>query len=288
MPDPLTLGALALGAVCLLLWYTLDESHRHRQAKDLTRRVTRMVHDKTKRSRGVAAVGGADLPARLLGTLPSHLDARDVDTVVENLLLFRNSPDTLSRFFIYLRDRYHSRWELSILENITQKFNAEVAAMEAAAKRHTIPDRVATEVATARLERQRKERELADYQHTAPHDRQRTITAAQASALDAENQLLKARAENAKLKRQLAGDRDGEKMSPEQAAYERARQRTRTQRAEQKGAFDEELALREQLRQEFEAKKRAIEDDPNRSPEEKAADIKRLRTQYAKIFAREY
>ena len=291
MFDPLALGALALGAVCLVLWYTSEQSQRGRERTRTLRRVTEMTDkhrrgDATSNRTAPAPIEGRGLPVQLIAGLPPELDTRDVSPVVENLLLFRESKDTIERFVIYLRDRYHSRWEIKILENIKNKFDAESAAIEAAGKRHSVRDRTATEIATATLDRQRKERELEDFKHTAPHDRERSTTEAQARALEEKNRLLKAQLQHDKLKRQAAGDTSG--RGEEQDAYERGRRTTRTARAEQKGALDEELELQERMRREFEAKKVDIENDNTRTSEEKAAAIKQLRTQYAKILAREY
>jgi len=238
---------------------------------------------------GQAAVGGT-LPAKLVRDLPPHLDERDVHRrVTESIALFRASDSLFKKYMIYLRDQYQAKWEARLLDNLEGTLAAEIRAMETATLHRTMPDRAATAVTDAQLARRQKERELHVFETEAPHITQRALAEAEANAIEADNKLLDAKLKNEQLRRKLASAGEArEKVSDEQAAYERGRRQTRTQRAEQKGALDENEEWRQKARREFVEKRQAIRDDPALTPEEKTEAIDKLRTAYAKIFAHEY
>lgn len=288
MPDPITLGALAIGIFFLALWYGADRQRRDDGARRIVGRLITMPGDDSRDGTG-------GLPAVLVRDLPQHLDERWVERrVLQNVELFRATTGLLEAFLFNLRDRYRSQWELEMLTRVEAKLEAQVRVMEKgahhAAVRRTLYERTETEIFETRTKHfeakethEKAQRRSAHSQHTAEleaeHDR-----------LEAENKVLEARLRQQQLRRKL-GDAEqtrGEKRSDEDTAYDRGRRRQRTERAEQKGALDEDLEFEERMRRERDERIAAINADDALSDEEKTKRINRVRSEYAKIFAREY
>ncbi len=212
--DPLGLAALGAGGIFLVLWYVSSTSGRQRHTEETTRRFTTMVDDKPRQHRDLPAPVARDVPAELVRALPIRLDEAAVrQCVTDNLTLFRAADSLFGKFMIALRDRYHTRWEVEMLDRIEQKLAAEVRVMEAgthhAAVRGTLQERTRTEILQTKTQHLQAQSDYAKVQSEAPHARRVT-------ELEGENRVLKAQLDNEALKRQLADARDKKEDAPKE------------------------------------------------------------------------
>lgn len=287
MLDPITIGALVIGGVFLLLWLTTETRRRTKSTERTARRLVPMDED------DAPPTGG--LPAVLVRDLPAELDERWVERrVMQNIDLFGKTNGLLEAFLFTLRDRYRSKWELEMLSRLENKLDAQVRVMEKgahhAAVRRTLFQRTETEVFESRARHLEAKETYEKVQGRSAHSQRTAELDAEHASLDAENKVLEARLRQQQLQRRLGESertRD-EKPSQEDAAYERGRRRQRTERAEQKGALDEDMDFEEGLRRERDQRIAEINADTTISDEEKAKRVKRVRSEYAKILAKEY
>lgn len=294
MADPITAGALGLGVLFLILWYTTETRRRATRLKRTVGSLTKMTdddHDDDQRAS--SGIGG--LPALLMSDLPPRLDEEWVERrVMQNIEVFRATDGLLEGFLFNLRDRYRSRWELEMLERVEKKLAAQVRVMELgahhAAVRRTLHERTETEMFETRTKHFDAKEALERAQSRSEHVQRKAKIDAEIEELESDNRLLKARQENQRLRRQVddAEKPKPERISEEQAAYERGKRRKSSENAEQKGIFDGDEEFREKMRRECDEKIAAANADPTLTDDEKSKRTKYYRTQYAKFFAREY
>jgi len=287
MADPLTLGLLVVGSLFLALWYGARGLHDQNQQRHIVRELLQMPSSDDKKPANQQPLPSANLPARLTRDLPVKIDEQWVERrVLENLDLFRGTSGLLEAFLFTLRDRYHSRWELEILQRVEQKLAAQVRVMEAgadhAAMRRTLRERTETKILETRT---RHEQARQDYERTqagAPHSQGLAAT-------EAENRLLEAALRNRELKRRLEKE-DRKPRGPDEE-LEEVRERVRRDE-ERKFAEDQartagRVRRREQLVSDMNAKIATIRADRTLSEEDKTDLIEEVKDEYAQILGRD-
>lgn len=228
--DPLTLGLLAVGGVFLVLWRQSQKAYNNREQHRITKGLVDMDNDYS--GSGPRQPATPNLPAVLTSDMPRQVDEGWVERrVMQNLDLFRNSDSLLEAFLLNLRDHYHSKWELQMLDRVEQKLRKQISVMEAgathAATRRTLWERTETEILQTRTTH---ENARQDYQKATA----RSAESVRLAELEAENMRLKAEKENRELKEALAD-------KPDRAAAPAAAVNDPSSRARAKAAKIDEL-----------------------------------------------
>lgn len=202
--DPLTLGLLAAGGVFLVLWRQSQKAYNNREQNRITKGLVDMDNDSSgPRQRPPAT---PNLPAVLTSDMPRQVDQGWVERrVMQNLDLFRNTDNLLEAFLLNLRDHYHSKWELQMLDRVEQKLRKQISVMEAgathAATRRTLWERTETEIWQTKTQHENARQE---YQKATA----RSAENVRLAELEAENMRLKAEKDNRELKEALAAKPD--------------------------------------------------------------------------------
>lgn len=221
----------------------------------------------------------------LLRDLPARLDPDDIEhRVRENQAIFEGTPDLFRRFFLALRDRFHTKIELEMLDR------AEVRLRKLIDVRAVFEDAyVQGKTSKNRTERRILEEESSRLavEHTHQVQIEANKTSRKLAALRAENELLEAQIANEQLQRKI-GQAKQPPADASEAVRERAMRAERTKQAEADAVVSERLRWREANRRERDAKIAALCADSTLNEKTRKLMILEIEDEYAKALARGY
>lgn len=176
MADPITLGAFAVGAVFLILWYSAashrDQHHVTRELLNMSKSHKLATDDVTEIDRIVRALPEDVRPDQL-----AHRLGRDLHA-------FQQSESLAEQFLLQLRQRFSAKWDAQMLRRAAEVVHAETSFMEALLGHEVLRS-------TAKVQRDTKvlQAEIARLNAEHEHEKLRRAAGTHTRNLDREEEL---------------------------------------------------------------------------------------------------
>lgn len=255
MADPITLGFLGVGALCLFLWYVDRSRDRARDRREFEQQVKLMTKT-TDRLEHLPEVVERTIEGFPRDAPPSLVR----DQLMEHHALFNASENIVKMALIRLRHKFASTWTTSMFEETAGALRAKRGAIEEIKKveiaQHTVRVEIQEGIREGNARAKEKSRKAERDYEEAEADHQ---NAQKIGSLKSENELLEAQQRNEDLK--------GKAAASEPSPVQRQRQEELDQIAHEDAVLDQTIAL-EKKRQQFDDLQRPKRPKEKLSPEE--------------------